>query len=251
MSKIQWLHSSGCFSLAPQDDSNHRSTLILLHGRGSNAEEFAREFLETQDSYGQFLYQLLPETKVVFPEANVLPSEQMGIGLHQWFDMYSTANPHEHENEQLSALLGSANRIVSIIHEEARIVGYQHIILGGISQGCATAVYALLGLNRQLGGFVGFAGWLPLPAYTLEQYAQATEALHTPALLEHCDDDAIIAMRYGEELHVNLEALGIKVEWKAYGDGDHWINEPKGFEDFVEFVKTCLHAGSVIPKLDG
>jgi predicted esterase len=58
-------------------------------------------------------------------------------------------------------LRDSIDTILSIIRHEASIVSPDHIILAGISQGCGTAIHALLHGGTQLGGIIGLCSWLP------------------------------------------------------------------------------------------
>jgi len=37
-----------------------------------------------------------------------------------------------------------------------------------------------------------------------------------------------------------LKELGFGVEWKEYEDGDHWINEPQGVDDFAGFLQRAM-----------
>jgi predicted esterase len=58
-----------------------------------------------------------------------------------------------------------------LITQEARLVGVERIILGGLSQGCAAALHVLLNFQPDSGallGFVGMCGWLPFAATFIE-----------------------------------------------------------------------------------
>lgn len=220
-----------------QPIKQHSHTFILCHGRDSNTTEFASDFLECQDSANQFLHDIFPHLRIVFPAAKPLQWNRADVVINQYFDMSSTEHPHEDEEQQRDTLITSSDEIIEIIQQEAQIVGYENVILGGISQGCATAIHALLRCDQQLGGFIGFSGWLPLPSEFNRLYARSRKAIKTPVLLEHCSDDEVITSQYGEELRDGLEELGMSVEWRSYADGGHWINEPNGFEDVVRFVQ--------------
>ncbi|KAH9822950.1 alpha/beta-hydrolase [Teratosphaeria destructans] len=216
----------------------HTHTVILLHGRGSEAAEFQSEFFESQDSAGHFLDKdLLPTVKWVFPKAGVEDVGSSGIQLSQWFDMTVTERPHENEEQQLAGLVASVEKIATIVHREAKEVGYDNIILGGISQGCATAVHALYELPR-LAGFVGFASWMPMP----ERFIQAMKGSppKMPVMVQHCRDDETIDLKYGQELRDTLERAGMRVQWREYEEGGHWFNEPEGIDDLSRFLAAHL-----------
>lgn len=77
--------------------------------------------------------------------------------MSQWFDMWSTEDPEEREDIPLAGLNNSVIFLLDLISREAETLGdSKHIILGGISQGCATAIHALF--NSKIGPLGGFVG---------------------------------------------------------------------------------------------
>lgn len=62
----------------------------------------------------------------------------------------------------------------------------------------------------------------------------------TPILLEHCQDDGIVAIQNGMRLRDFLGQLGLSVEWHGYEDGGHWVNEPRGADEFVNFLRKHM-----------
>lgn len=70
-------------------------------------------------------------------------------------------NPSEKEEIQRDGLLESVITILQIIREEALLVPLKDIILAGISQGCAAAIFTLLCGGVRLGGFIGLSSWIP------------------------------------------------------------------------------------------
>lgn len=209
----------------------HTHTFILLHGKGSTASEFRKDFFESQASDNSTLPERFPSIKWVLPTAQMIIFDGE---MSQWFEMCSTDDPFERQADQQSDLAAAVKSIHQIIDEESSIVGAQNIILGGISQGCAVAIHALLNQNRQLGGFVGLCSWLPSREGTTDDAHKA--ALGTPVFLSHSQDDDVIAIKYGEELRDGLSRLGMEVQWRAYIEGGHWVNEPQGVDDLVEFL---------------
>jgi hypothetical protein len=77
----------------------YRHTVIFLHGRDSTAQEFMEELFESQASDNLNLPQSFPGIRWVFPTAPMITSSRFGCEMSQWFDMYSTEDPHEQENE--------------------------------------------------------------------------------------------------------------------------------------------------------
>lgn len=174
----------------PNNNNQHTHTIILLHGRGSNSERFGHVFLETTA-----LAQRLPTVKFVFPTARKRRSTVLKrIPIHQWFDNYSLEDPNTRTELQVEGLEETGCFLRELVDEEVRLLreghandandasavgdGYGRVVIGGVSQGCAAAVFCLLGgfssLSKEedggddgetrqspLGGFIGMSGWLP------------------------------------------------------------------------------------------
>ena len=66
----------------------------------------------------------------------------------------------------IPGLRESALEILETIKKESEYVPYENIILGGISQGCATAILALLSTGIKLGGYIGLCSFLPFQAFS-------------------------------------------------------------------------------------
>jgi lysophospholipase II len=145
--------------------SVHTHTVILLHGRGSNGEEFADEFFQGETFAELSLRGHFPDFKWVFPSARERFSTVFQDDLVEWFDIYSLTYPGEEEELQVEGVKESVGYIQSLIEKEAQEFGpsaRDRIILGGISQGCAVAIITLLAGACGVGAFVGFNGWMPL-----------------------------------------------------------------------------------------
>ena len=151
-----------------------------------------------------------------------------------------------------------------IRHERSLLDGdASRIILMGISQGCATALLAMLVGQHKLGGFIGLSGWMPFraqieeigrkgagkPVICAEEMAAFFETtfelegpkpdvavLSTPILLCHAADDEVVDIGLSRQARAAFEGLGVEVEWKEYRDGGHWINEPQDYDDTVAFL---------------
>ncbi|KAL0934275.1 acyl-protein thioesterase [Colletotrichum truncatum] len=160
------LHTFSPPIIFPPLDQPHKQTFVFLHGRGSSARNFAPPFLSSPvggSSTGadsKCLREALPNTRFVFPTA---PRSRATIYrrsiINQWYDG---------SGDWEETVLGHARETVDFVHdllqEEALLVGgADRIILGGISQGCATAlVCLLLWEGKPLGGLMGMCGMLPM-----------------------------------------------------------------------------------------
>jgi len=259
--------------------AKHSHTIIFLHGRESTASEFAAEFFESQASNDRTLPEIFPSVKWVFPNSGLRKQARFNTEESQWFDMWDVKYPLEHKETQIEGLRESIAFILRVIREEASIIQPERVILGGISQGCATAIHALLYGGIRLGGFIGLSSWLPfqddieqLARYsssncsllhnirrifnpkgsnnksimplTDDTYPNLDLAFKTPIFISHSKDDKTVPFKNGDQLQWDLEeVLGFDVTFKAYKDGGHWVNEPQGVDDIVAFVrKHVIHA---------
>lgn len=213
----------------------HTHTIIFLHGRDSLAKEFAPELFESQATDLKTLPKIFQAAKWVFPTAEIIKSKRFDCEMSQWFDMHTTEDPHEQEDDQ--DLTPAISRIQEIIAKEAATIGHQNVILGGISQGCAVAIHALLSGQRQVGGFIGLCSWLPKKEAIKRLDRSANQAIKTPVLLCHAQDDDVINISFGREMRDDLAGVGMEVRWREYEDGGHWVNEPKGVDDIVAFLR--------------
>ncbi|KAL4875871.1 hypothetical protein BJY04DRAFT_223616 [Aspergillus karnatakaensis] len=124
------------YTVAPSS-SEHTHTLILLPDLGCCGERFAKEFLAATN--------FAEELPTVKPE---LQTE----GLRS-------------TSRFLWNLVAAEAKILDDIGVPSINGGYDHVIIGGMGQGCAASIIALLsgrdGEQVCLGGFVGLSGWLP------------------------------------------------------------------------------------------
>jgi predicted esterase len=143
--------------------TQHTHTFILLHGLGSNGEKFGSELLESGvSSEKQTLRDVFPGAKFIFPTAKWRRSTAFNRAvLTQWFDVYSLDDWSQREDVQIEGLVDSAKYIRGILSEELKSVPATHIVLGGLSQGCAMSLIVLLSSASPLGAFVGMSGRLP------------------------------------------------------------------------------------------
>ncbi|KAL2160758.1 hypothetical protein VTH06DRAFT_955 [Thermothelomyces fergusii] len=160
--------------LEPQAEHSH--TIILLHGRGSTGEEFARDLLECRLSSGTTLQAQLPTWRWVFPSAAELWSTAFQEAMPAWFEAHSLTDITARQDLQMAGIRDSVRYVTGLLEEEtARLGGAAgRVVLGGISQGGAVAMWTLLcagagDVARRLAGFVGASVWLPF-AENFERY---------------------------------------------------------------------------------
>ncbi|KAK8151815.1 putative phospholipase/carboxylesterase [Phyllosticta citrichinensis] len=141
----------------------HTHSIILLHGRGSDAEHFGIELLKNRNSEDRTLGDCFPGAKFIFPTAKKRRSTAIKrIPINQWFDNFSLGDPSERQHLQYDGIRETSAFVHDLIEKEASLVGLSH--------GCAAALHVLLNFKRQesvgegsasFAAFVGMSGWLP------------------------------------------------------------------------------------------
>ncbi|CAJ2503324.1 Uu.00g107180.m01.CDS01 [Anthostomella pinea] len=241
------------YTVKPKAGHTHTHTVIFLHGRDSDCNEFASELFESEASEsecgpngGRTLPDIFPSIKWVFPGAPTIKSQRFDTDMSQWFDMCMA-------------------RIISVVAAEENILPKNKIFLAGISQGFATAIATYLANEHnehgEFAGLIGLCSWLPIT-----QNTQNTTLSHkTPIFLGHSKDDDVVPIKNGRGLRDSLIGRGLQVHWKEYEDVGHWINEPEGVDDMVAFMKqrmgyqtqttrrellnTCSNRGSALEEV--
>jgi len=148
--------SDATTTVAPSG-KNHTHTFIFLHGREDFGSDLAHYFFDSKASDGRSLAEIYPSVRWVFPTAKLRYSAHRDFEfsklscaealkgeeiISQWFDVWDLIAPEEKEDLMIPGLKESIGQILDIIKEEAQEIPLERIILGGISQGCATAILA-------------------------------------------------------------------------------------------------------------
>ncbi|KIW29095.1 uncharacterized protein PV07_04935 [Cladophialophora immunda] len=141
----------------------HKQTVIILHGLGSNGRDFGTALLETALPDGTTLRDALPNAKFVFPTALFRRSTMAKrVRLTQWFDIANLEEPSRRADLQVEGLVETTTFIHNLLQSEMDVVGPANVALGGLSQGCAAALVALLlWPGRDVQAAFGMSGWLP------------------------------------------------------------------------------------------
>lgn len=62
-----------------------------------------------------------------------------------------------------------------------------------------------------------------------------------PVCLLYGTDDAFVSVELGRQAARALRKMGLPVEWHEYNGAEnegHWIKEPEGFDQIVEFLES-------------
>ncbi|KAL8827966.1 MAG: hypothetical protein Q9191_002872 [Dirinaria sp. TL-2023a] len=141
----------------------HRQTFILLHGRGSHATKFGPPLLASAIPGFGSLPAAFPHAKFVFPNASRRRAACFNRSLiHQWFDHASLQTPSVREELQIPGLRETSLFLHGLLRREIALVGAENVVLGGLSQGCAAALIAmLLWHGDPIAAVFGMCGYLP------------------------------------------------------------------------------------------
>lgn len=148
----------------------HTHSILLLHGRGSNAKRFGLELLAARTSANKTLAEHFPSARFIFPTAKKRRSTVLKrIPINQWFDSFSPENPSQRQHLQYDGIRETSEFVKRLVDQEAEVIGRERVVVGGLSQGCAAALHVLLNIEGEaaMAGFVGMSGWLPF-AETLD-----------------------------------------------------------------------------------
>lgn len=187
--------------------ANPRATIIVMHGLGADATDFA-PFVDEVD--------LAPVGPVrwVFPYAPQLPvTINGGYVMPAWYDIHTDRS----REDEAGLRRAQASVDALLAREVARGVPSGRIVLGGFSQGCAMALLTGLRHAEPLAGILGMSGYLPLAGTLAAERSAANQG--TPIFLAHGTQDEMIALPRATASRDALQALGYTVDWHQYPMG--------------------------------
>ncbi|KAF2170440.1 hypothetical protein M409DRAFT_19261 [Zasmidium cellare ATCC 36951] len=254
--------------IIPPSSGHHKASIIILHGRGSNAAAFADPLLLLSTTDHGTLQTAFPDAKLIFPIApRSLVRRSKKASMNQWFDFWSLADPESRPEIQVQGLRETVRFLHGLITEESGVVGIGNVVLWGMSQGAAAGLVAmLLWQGEGIGAFVGMCGWLPLRGemegvvmedeledgskksglskvisrlremLDLPSESDRRESLDVPVFIGHGEDDGTVSVRLAREAASLLERVGVEVECRMYPGLDHWYSEEM-LSDIIGFVK--------------
>lgn len=218
----------------------HKTTMIVLHGRGSTAQRFAEPFLSSlwytfthphnvpknedpcikeKDEAPFRTY--FTNTRFVFPTAPLRRAVAFNRSLtHQWFDSWSHVDPQLKEHLQAPGLRETSAHMRDLLRAEIETVGAKNVVVVGLSQGCAASlVSGMLWEGEPFAGVVGMCGYLPF-----------VKSMHDVVNEEDIEDDLF-----------EREVTPMKRDPKNDGDGSRnekrfdeavtWLREELGFKE--------------------
>ena len=177
-----------------------RSTLILMHGRGTSPDDLAP------------MAQRLPEgMAAILPQAPFPFPPEMPFG-RAWYGM-----PPEQE-EAVRESAGYLKELLDAVTEQDPAKA-ERVVLGGFSQGGVMALDVGLTYRPRLAGVVCMSGYL-FPASTLP--SSSSDA--PPVCITHGREDEVVDVQRARKSRQALEEQGIASEYAEF-DIPHTISE--------------------------
>jgi len=194
------LHANMLVAHAGHDLKDARCAVILLHGRGSSAEDIlglAESFYDEQIAF------LAPQA------AN-----------HTWYP-YSFLTPIEQNEPWLSSAIA---RVESLIQNcEAYGIQRRSVVVCGFSQGACLATESIARHPAHYGALIAFTGGLVGPSDLELQHSGSLAG--TRALFSSGDPDPHVPWSRVEASACELERMGAQVELMRHTGRPHTIIE--------------------------
>lgn len=187
-------------------ETDHKATIIWLHGLGDSGNGFAPIVPELK---------LAPELgiKFIFPHAPVRPvTINNGMEMRAWYDIKSL----DMENRaDVTGVVESSKQVQKIVeHEIEQGIPSTKIMLIGFSQGGVIALHLGTRFSQKLAGIAALSTYMCQPENLGEQKHQAN--LDTPILCCHGQQDEVVPMNLGKQAYDTLKHNGFSVSWKEY-----------------------------------
>lgn len=191
LSSPRWDKTAPIFSEEELEDTvqevpatcKHTCTLIYLHAFGRCGKEYVQPLLDSLSPgfstpwANQKADEHAAGLRVVLPTARLI-RQPWGPVETSW---HGYANADSNMVGSHDSLLDTRNRVASLLQREIDLIGGrpERVFLGGLSQGCTSAldVYLSKGIELGIGGFVGSVGFWPSDESGFPATDAATQAL--------------------------------------------------------------------------
>ncbi|UCG72205.1 MAG: alpha/beta fold hydrolase [Chromatiales bacterium] len=209
----------------PQPDA----AVIWLHGLGADAYDFEPVVPMLALGTGRPL-------RFVFPNAPVRPvTLNAGMQMRAWYDI-GDLDPDGHPEDEAGIRQAAASVGNLLQVQIAAGIPAGRIVLGGFSQGGATALFTALRFPQRLAGAVGLSCYLPLARTLAEEISAANRS--TPVFQGHGEADPVVPEWIGRSSHEQLVAAGCDAAWRTYPIPHAVI--PEELADVRAFLDRCL-----------
>ncbi len=189
-----------------QPESEHRYSVIWLHGLGADGHDF-------EGLVPELHLTAQANTHFIFPNAPIQPvTINGGMSMRSWYDILEMSLERRVD---IDGIYQSVGLIEPLIQQEInKGIPSSNILLAGFSQGGVIALHVGLRCRHKLGGIVALSTYLP----TIEQLKTERSAANntTPVFMAHGIIDTVVAVESGKAAFDALKAMGYPIEWHDY-----------------------------------
>jgi len=188
------------FVVKPQ--SQHKSTLIFLHGLGDTGQGWSMSFEQLK----------LQNIKCICPTAPIQPvTLNAGFRMPSWFDIASLSPDADEDAEGIKK---ASDALKELIASEEKLVSSENIYVGGFSQGGAVALYTAFTIDKPLAGVIGLSTWMPLHKQFDPQAVKMNRDI--PVFQAHGTLDPLVPKLWGDITGELLKKITVKHTYKTY-----------------------------------
>ena len=186
--------------------SEHKATVIWLHGLGDSGNGFAPIVPELR----------LPDDlgiRFVFPHAPIRPvTINNGMPMRAWYDIKTL---DFNSRADIDGVQASATQVEALIADEmAKGIPAEKIVLAGFSQGGVIALHIATRTNTQFAGVMALSTYMCEADKLAEHKSKAN--INTPILMCHGQQDEVVPLFLGHAAYKSLQANEFKVSWNEY-----------------------------------
>jgi len=205
--------------------SSHSATVIFLHGLGDTGQQWSMSLENLGLDHVKFLCPTAPPQPVTLSG---------GIQMPSWFDIRGLTLEAEEDEDGIQ---NAAKAIKSLVKAEIDAgIPPERIIIGGFSQGGATAIYTALTMDTNIGGVTLLSTWLPLHKHFP---AAAKSNLITPIFQCHGKADNVVSFRWGSATAEKLGEINSKHSFKVYDNMGHHSSDAE-MRDLKTFLNQAI-----------
>jgi len=189
-----------------QPESNHKYSVIWLHGLGADGHDFEGIVPELH---------LIAEPHIhfIFPNAPIQPvTINGGMTMRSWYDILESSLERKVDVEGIYQSAGLLDRLIQ--QEVDKGTPSTNILLAGFSQGGVIALHAGLRCPHQLAGIIALSTYLPTVEQLKTERSTANNA--TPIFMAHGIIDSVVTIESGKAAFDTLKSMEYNIEWHDY-----------------------------------
>jgi len=205
--------------------ANHSATVIFLHGLGDTGNGWCENMRELE----------MDHVKIICPTAAAIPvSLNHGMRMPAWFDIRGLGPTTPEDEDGIVKAALALNELVD--KEIASGIPPNRIVIGGFSQGGATALYSALTADKDYAGIVALSTWLPLHS---KFPGRCKSNKSTPILQCHGTSDPLIRIEWAKMTGDLLKTMNSAHDFLEYSGVGHSFSEEEMI-DLKSFLSTVI-----------